>query len=157
MSRNTAIAASALVLLALAGCGSAGGPASFVGSFDNEVVYIHWRPSSSGQMHGTATVNKLSGTAPTLTLSATTIPFTGTINGNSVSLTFGRPFGLTAHVRGKINGNILTLQLPQANGLIQVAGFTAGRLGTFNKEIATLRRQIQSFNARAAKHQSTVK
>jgi len=140
------------MLLALAGCGSASGPASFVGSFNNDVVYIHWQPSSSGQMHGTATVNKVSGTAPTLTLSATTIPFTGTINGSSVNLTFGRPFGLTAHVHGKISGNILTLQLPQANGLIQVAGFTAGRLNTFNKEIATLRRQIQGFNARAARH-----
>lgn len=154
MSRGIAIAASAFVLCALSGCGGSGGPVSYIGAFDNEVDYIQWQQSPSGQLRGTVTADHLSGTAPTLILSASTVPFTGTVNGSSVSLTFRRLFDLNAHVGGIISGSTLTLDIAQSDGLIQSAHFTAGSLDAFTKVLARLRRQIQNANTRAARAQA---
>lgn len=146
------IATSALTLLVLPGCGSSSGQAAYLGTLGNEVDYIQWQQSSSGQLQGTVTAGQVSGTAPALTLSVNTTPFTGNIDGSSVSLTFSGLFDRRAHVVGTISGNTLILQLPAANGLIQSAGFTKGDLSAFNNVVARLRRQIRTDNARAARH-----
>jgi len=154
MPRKTLIAASALALIALSSCGNSGGPASYIGAFGNEVDYIQWQQSSSGQLHGTVTADRLSGTAPALTLLVSTTPFTGRVNGNSLSLKFRRPFDLNAHVEGWIRGGALTLDIAQSDGLIQSANFSAGTLKAFKKVIARIRRQIQKANTRAAQAQA---
>ena len=154
MPRKTLIAASALALIALSSCGNSGGPASYIGAFGNEVDYIQWQQSSSGQLHGTVTADRLSGTAPALTLLVSTTPFTGRVNGNSLSLKFRRPFDLNAHVEGWIRGSALTLDIAQSDGLIQSANFSAGNLEAFRKIITRLRRQIQNANTRAAQAQA---
>lgn len=154
MSRSAIIAASAMALLVLPGCGSSGGPAAYVAAFSNEVDYIQWQQSSSGHLQGTMTVDQISGTAPTETLSANTTPFTGNVNDSSVSLTFGGLFGITANVVGSASGSTLTLQVPQSDGTIQSASFTQGNLTSFNTAVATLRRQIHADNARAAQAQA---
>ena len=150
MSRVTVIGASALVLLAVSGCGGSGGSDSYVGAFGNEVDYIHWQRSSSGQLHGTVTADHLSGTAPALTLRVSTTPFSGSVSGRAVSLTFRRLFDLNAHVAGWISGSTLTLNIGQSDGLILSAHFSAGGRDAFNKAIVRLRRQIQHANTRAA-------
>jgi len=154
MSRSTVIAASAMALLILPGCGSSGGPAAYVAAFGNEVDYIQWQQSSSGHLQGSMTVDQISGTAPAETLSVNTTPFTGNINGSSVSLTFGGLFGTTANVVGGISGSTLTLQVPQSDGTIQSASFAQGNLTAFNRAVATLRRQIQTDNTQAAQAQA---
>ena len=136
MPGKTLLAASAFALAALSGCGSSGGPASYTGAFGNEVDYIQWHQSSSGQLHGTVTAGRLSGTAPALTLTVSTTAFTGNVSGSSVNLAFKRLFDLNAHVEGWISGSTLTLDIARPDGLIQSANFKAGSPEAFKKVIA---------------------
>ncbi|HCU95297.1 MAG TPA: hypothetical protein DHU96_22335 [Actinobacteria bacterium] len=75
-------------LLAVTGCGGSGGPASYLATGASSADFIQWQATSSGHLEGTLTDDRMSGTAPGETLSVNRWPFTGTINGNSVTLTF---------------------------------------------------------------------
>jgi hypothetical protein len=148
---------SALALAALAGCGHSGGPAAYLGSNATEVVFIQWQQSSSGQLQGTIFDDQASGTAPGKTIAATSSPFTGSVNGGSVTLHFSGFLGIQANVAGSLSGNTLTLQIPQSGGTIQQDTFTAASVSAFNTAVATLRNRIHNANTVAAQAQAAAK
>jgi hypothetical protein len=157
MRRAMILATSALALLALAGCGNSGGPGAYLRTGAKDVIFIQWQESSSDHLQGTITEDQVSGTAPSETITANSSPFTGSVNGSSVSLRFGGFLGIQAYVAGTLSGNTLTLQIPQASGTIQQAAFTAASVSSFNKVVATLRSRAQIANTAAAKTQAAEK
>jgi hypothetical protein len=150
MRRTVMLVVSAVALLAVPGCGSSGGPAAYLGTGASEVIFIQWQQSSSGHLQGTFIQDRESGSAPSLTISPTSAPFTGNVNGSSVSITFTGYFGASANVVGSLNGSTLTLQIPQASGTIQQDTFSASSVSSFNSAIAALRSRIHHVNALAA-------
>lgn len=143
-------AALGLALLT-AGCGqSGGGPMTFISQGHGDATLIQWQQSASGTVTGTYTYDHSTGTAPGESLSTTTTPFTGSVVGGSVALTFTGAFGIRANVTGTLSGSVLTLNVPQANGTMQQEAFTAASTNDFNNDVAALQGQIKSDNARAA-------
>jgi hypothetical protein len=87
MSRADLLAAFALMLLlALSGCASPGGPAEYLRTTATEITLIQWQESSSGHLRGTVIDDQESGTEPGARISVHSAAFTGDLNGTSVSL-----------------------------------------------------------------------
>src|SRR6516165_4410218 len=107
MTRWAIIAISALCLSALAACGSSPGSDTFMNAVASGVVFIQWQTGPGNSVQGMLTDDTLSGAAPNETVSTQTAPFSGTINGSSVSLTFKVLFA-SSTVYGTLNGVTLT-------------------------------------------------
>jgi hypothetical protein len=154
---TTVLVAALVMLAAVSGCASSGGPAAYLGTSSTEVVFIQWQQSSSGHLQGTMTEDQASGTAPAETVSVTSAPFNGSANGSSVSLHFTGPLGAQAAITGTLNGNTLTLQIPQSSGTIQQDTFATGTVSGYNKALATLRNRIRTANYAEAQAQAAAK
>lgn len=150
MRRAAMLATSAFALLTLPGCGHSGGPAAYVRTSAGEVIIIQWQQSSSGRLQGTFIEDRESGSPPSLAISPSSAPFTGNVNGSSVSMTFTGYLGASASIVGTLNGNTLTLQIPQTGGTIQQDTFSASSVSSFNTAVAALRSRIHHVNALAA-------
>lgn len=150
MRRTAMLATSALVLLALPGCDNSGGPAAYLRTGTSGVAFIQWQESSSGHLQGTILDDQVTGTAPSQTVSVSSAPFTGNVNGSSVSLTFSGYFGISASIVGTISGSTLTLQIPQSGGTIRQETFSAAGVSSFNAAVAALRGRIHRANVLAA-------
>src|SRR5215472_5984920 len=149
MIRKTIVLASAVAALAVPGCGSSGGPASFVGSNSTEVVYLQWQQSSSGDLTGTITDDQLTGTPPDESLSTDTASFTGNVSNGSVSITAEGFLGINATLTGTLSGGTLSLQVPASDGTIQTDTFNSAGVSTFNADVAGLRRAAGRANGQA--------
>lgn len=149
-----AIAAAGIVAaLAIVACGGSPGPSSYLATGGSYVDFIQWEPTTGSDVQGTLTKASVSGTAPQETISADRYPFTGTINGSSVTFTFS---GLltSATIYGTLNGGTLTLQVPQSNGTIQPGTLAQSDTGAYNSAVAALNRRISHANALAAAAQA---
>ncbi|HEX7994331.1 MAG TPA: hypothetical protein VF506_10440, partial [Streptosporangiaceae bacterium] len=71
-----------------ASCGGSEGLASYVAKDQGVVVLIRWQATSPGQLRGTFTAAQASGTPPTMRVTSSSTPFTGTISGRNVTLDF---------------------------------------------------------------------
>src|SRR5260370_2565153 len=81
----------AAMLLAGAGCGRvlvSADHANYLSVSRSKVVFVQWRKTSRGDLHGTITEGSIGGSGSAQVLSVSSAPFTGTISRNSVRLTF---------------------------------------------------------------------
>jgi hypothetical protein len=149
--RAAAVVAAALgTALTIAACGGSPRPAGgYLAVNGAHVDFIQWKPTSGSNVRGTLTVESASGTAPQERMSANSHPFTGTIHGNSVTLTFSGP--LKARIHGTLQGGALTLQAPQAKGPIQPGSLAQSDTTDYNAAVASLNRGIQHANSFAEK------
>jgi len=122
------------------------GPPTYLATGSSQVALIQW--SGSGTISGTLTDESTSGTPPSATINSQRFPFTGMINGSSVSLQFSELFA-TSTIFGNLNGGTLTLNFPQNNGTIEPSTFVSSDLGAFNADVAALQRRINHANAAA--------
>jgi hypothetical protein len=144
----------ALMLLATAGCSGSGvpaRPASYLASSNSKVAFIQWRPTSHGHLRGTITEDSTGGSGSAQTLSVSSAPFTGTMSGNSVRLTFGTLYFLHANAHGTVNGSVLTMVVPASDGSVKQASFSSSNKAGYDRAIAALRNRIRHANLLAAK------
>jgi hypothetical protein len=141
------------VALAAAACGSPSGPVGYLYSAPSGVLYMQWQPDQSGNgIQGTMTEDGTTGTAPSETISVTTVPITGSINGSSVVI---RPQGLlsTGTLNGTLNGNSLTFSVVTSSGSIQPGTLTQADTAAYNAAVASFRARIRQDNVEAARAQ----
>jgi hypothetical protein len=145
------------VLLAVASCTgssttsvhSADSPGTYLANDKSEIAFIQWRTVSRGHVEGTLTADNIGGAAPAASLSENSVPFTGTISGNSVDLTFASGLFLQNHAQGSLTGNSLTLAIPHADGTIHRTTFTEASRSRYNRAVAAMRTSAQHENAMA--------
>src|SRR5215472_12485521 len=101
----------------------AGGAATYLANSKSEIAFIQWRTTSHGHVRGTLTADNIGGAAPAASLSVNSVPFTGTVHGTSVNLTFAHGLFLQSQAHGKITGSSLTLAVPHADGSVHRATF----------------------------------
>jgi len=152
MIKPLGAAAAAITVLAIAACGSSG-PASYLASGSSYVDFIQWETTSGSSVQGTMTVDTASGTAPAETISASRYPFTGTINGSSVTFTFSG-FLTSGTIYGTLNGGTLPLQVPQSDGSIQAGTLTQSDTSTYNSAVTALNQRVRHANVLAAAAQA---
>jgi hypothetical protein len=145
------------MLLAVASCtGSTGSahsadsPGTYLANNKSEIAFIQWRTVTHGHVKGTLTADNIGGAAPSAALSENSVPFTGTVRGNSVNLTFAYGLFLRSHAQGTLTGNSLTLAMPHADGTIHRTTFTQSSPSRYNRAVAALRTNAQHENAMAA-------
>jgi hypothetical protein len=151
----------AALLLAVVSCsGSASshhppdGPAAFLANDKSEVAFIQWRSTADGHVQGTLAADNIGGAAPSASVSTNSVPFTGTVHGTSVSLTFAHGLFLHSHASGKLEGSSLTLAVPSADGTVHQATFTQASQSRYNKAVAGLHDSAQQENQQAAQSDS---
>ena len=154
------IAGAAVMLLATVGCGgssgstSSDGAASYLAASNSKVAFIHWQGSSHGHLRGTITYRNIGGIAPTEKMSVTSAPFTGTIRGNSVRLTFGTLYFLHTGADGTLSGSRLMLRLPGSDGAIRQVTFSQSDVTSYHSAISALHRSVGHANQLAAQQPS---
>jgi hypothetical protein len=150
------------VLLAVASCTgssttsvhSADSPGTYLADGKSQVTFIQWRTLSRGHVAGTLTADNIGGAAPAASLSQNSVPFTGTVSGNTVNLTFASGLFLQSHAQGTLTGNSLTLAIPHADGTIHRTTFTQSSRSRYYRAVAALRTSAQHENQLAAKSDS---
>lgn len=148
----------AATLLAATGCGGsdlAPGPASYLAVSGSKVAFIQWHRASDGHLDGMMTEDSVGGSGPAQTLSVTTAPFTGTVTGKSVKLTFAALYFLHAHAHGTLDGNVLTMAVPQSDGTVRKVKFSQSGKGGYDHAIAALRTKVRRATVVAAKQQAS--
>jgi hypothetical protein len=153
-------ALSAALLPVLTACGGSSGPAYYVyagGSGQGRaVLLVEWSAPQGNQIQGVITYNGVDlANAPQESLSVSSVPFTGTINGSSVTLTTG---GLLAGtpINGTLGSGTLTITMPpdSSTGAIQSGTLTAASVSSYNNDVASLRMAINRANVLAAQQQA---
>jgi len=150
------------VLLAVAGCTgssttsvhSADSPGTYLANDKSEIAFIQWRTASRGHVAGTLTADNIGGAAPAASLSENSVPFTGTVSGKTVNLTFASGLFLHSTAQGTLTGNNLTLAIPHADGTIHRTTFTESNRSRYNRAVAALRATAQHENQLAGEGDS---
>ena len=157
MKRFIVPCATAAVLFAITSCTgsasparSADGPAAYLASSRSELAFIEWRVMSGGQVRGTLTADSIGGAAPAAALAVSSVPFTGTVHGTAVNLTFAHGLFLQRRANGRRTGSSLTLAVPRADGSIHATTFTRSSQSSYNRAVAALHRTAQQENVQAA-------
>ncbi len=157
MKRFALPCTAAAMLLAVAGCsGSAGsarspGRASYLANGKAEIAFIQWRTTRGGQVRGTLTANTIGGVPPSASVVVTSVPFTGTVHGTSVSLAFAHPLFLHGDATGRLTGSSLTLAVPDADGTSQRTTFTHASRSGYTRAAAALGSTAAHENLLAAR------
>jgi hypothetical protein len=160
MKRFILTCTTAAMLFALVSCtgsassGPADAPGTYLASNGSEITFIQWRHMGGGHVQGTLTAANVGGAAPTASLSVISVPFTGTVHGTSVNLTFAHDLFLQSSAAGRIAGNSLTLAVPLADGQITRTTFTQSSPSSYNKAVAALRTSAQHENLQAGQAES---
>jgi hypothetical protein len=145
-------------VLYLTACGGSPGPAGYLYSARSGVLYIQWRADSSGNgIQGTLTEDGIAGTAPSETVSVTSVPIRGTLNGSDVTIHFqnalSRLFG-SGTLNGTINGSTLTFSVVTSNGSIQPSSLAQASTGAYNTAVTALHAKVRQDNTAAAQAQA---
>lgn len=146
------------MLLAAAGCSgsdASAGPASYLAVDGSKVAFIQWRTASHGHLHGMITEGSIGGSGSAQKLSVASAPFTGTMTGNSVKLTFAELYFLRAHAHGTVSGSALTMAVPQADGTINRTTFSQSDQASYDRAIAALRTKVRRATLVAARQQAS--
>ncbi len=105
------------------------------------VVFLQWN-NAGGQLSGSAQEITASGQPPKESVSTNTLPITGTLSESSISLSFsGSPQSF-----GTIEGNSVTLNVPQSDGSLAPITFNSAPATSFNMAVASLRSSVGSAN-----------
>jgi hypothetical protein len=162
MKRFIIACAAVGVLLAVASCTgssttsghSADRPGTYLANDKSRIAFIQWRTVTRGHVEGTLTADNIGGAPPAASLSENSVPFSGTVSGNSVNLTFASGLFLQSHAQGTLTGNSLTLAIPHADGTIHRTTFAQSSRSRYNRAVAALRTSAQHENQLAAQGDS---
>ncbi|MCB2177819.1 MAG: hypothetical protein KQH57_18570 [Actinomycetales bacterium] len=154
MKRITAGAVLLCAALATAGCaGSSGnGQATFICPGSDNASLLQWN-DLDGQLSGSYTYAELAGSAGNAAVSSDSATLTGTRDGSAITLAINVLFG-SQPVSGSVNGDTLTLNVPQSDGSVQAGTCRAGSLEKWNQLIGTLGARADSSNAAHAQQQA---
>ncbi|HUB42107.1 MAG TPA: hypothetical protein VMA72_24930 [Streptosporangiaceae bacterium] len=157
MKRCIVACTAAAMLVAVASCSgstssahSADGPATYLAKNKSEVALIQWRITTGGHVRGTLTADHIGGAAPAASVAVNSVPFTGTVHGTSVNLTFVHGLFLHNSAYGRMSGSSLTLAVPHVDGAIHTSTFTRSSNSGYDRAVAALRSSAQQENAAAA-------
>lgn len=135
--------------LGLAACGGSSGPQTYLASDSSEVVLVQWQPDSNG-IQGTLADDSISGTAPSESVSVQSAPFTGTINGSSVTLNINGGFLVgTKALYATLNDGTLAINTLSSGGSIQSGNLQSSSTSAYNQAVAALHKSISQANAQA--------
>lgn len=155
-SRITIVCISLLACTALAACGNAS-PDGYLSQASTSVTFIQFTTTGQNQqqMSGniTSVVENTNDNPPDVKTSTTA--FTGVENGSSLTLTISF-FGISSSYKGTLNGDTLTLDLPQSDGSLQATAFVAASLQQYNQAVAALQKQVANQTQQYNNAQATV-
>lgn len=146
----------AVVLLVAGGCGTthvSAGSVRYLAARGSRVVFIQWRMTAHGHLHGTITEDSIGGSGSAQTLAVSSAPFTGAMSGNSVRLTFAVPYFLQAHAHGTLSGSALTMVVPQSDGTVKRAKFSQSDKAGYDRAVGVLQGRIRRSTMAAARQQ----
>lgn len=115
------------------------------------VMFIQWS-SNQGAFSGTAQYDKLVGLAPNLSFTTTSIPVSGTLSGNQITLSF---YGTEEF--GTVSTGRFTVNFPQKTGALAPITFVATTAAQYNRVLAALQARASTANAAAAAAQAKAK
>jgi hypothetical protein len=158
MKRFLLASTTAAMLLAVASCAgsassahSADGPAAYLAKNKSELAFVQWRITPGGHVQGTLTADNIGGAAPAASLAVNSVPFTGTVHGSSVTLTFAHGLFLHSGAHGTLTGSNLTLAIPHADGAVRTATFTRSSRSGYDRAVTALRQSAQQENLMASR------
>lgn len=85
---------------------------------------------------------------------SSTAAFTGIQNGSSVTITISI-FGFSSSVTGTLDGDTLTLEIPQQDGQLQNETFNGASIQQYNQAIDTLQKQVSKQDQQYYSSQAT--
>ena len=133
---------------------SCGGPPDGYLATDTTGVYFVQFTESNNQLSGHIQMDEISGNSPPQTKSYT-VPFTGTQNGQSITLNL-TIFGITwSSLTGSFNDNTLTLQIPQQDGHLSNVIFNAASTNQYNQAVDALQQQVATATTRYNNNEAT--
>lgn len=126
-------------------------PDGYIWSSSIEVDFIQWTEDSNQHLNGTLqSVSAMSDS----TVKSMTAAFTGVHEGSSISITFSE-IGLSTTLTGTLNGDTLTLSVPDQNGLLVTDVFHAASVQDYNTAASALRQRVQQQAAATQSAQAT--
>lgn len=127
-------------------------PDGYLFNSSTNVTFIQFTEDQSGHLSGSLQSVDL---ASDETVQSETAAFTGIRNGSQISLTFSA-LGSSATVQGTLDGNTLTLHLPDQNGYVATEVFHGASTSDYNDAAAKLRQRASAFAAATQSSQATV-
>jgi hypothetical protein len=148
-----AVAIGAIAAGVLVGRGSSGPPA-YLATNSGQVEFITWQQAGSG-IQGTIAADSITGTAPDEAVSVQSVPFTGSINGSTVTMTVNGGFLVgTRTVTATLNGSALSISFVGSSGAFQTSTLTQSTAGAYNAAVAALHSRAHQANVLAAQAQA---
>ena len=80
--------------------------------------------------------------------------FTGTTDGNSITLTFQEGLGFATSMSGSYSGSDIDLSIPQPDGTLATATFSPSNTGTYNSAVQALQRKARQASAAQQEQQA---
>ncbi|MDQ0030136.1 hypothetical protein [Arthrobacter bambusae] len=148
------IVAASLVLL-LAGCGSSGRSADGGNSGLASRGYLSKSANGAAFIQLTVTGQSLSGTLDVAGLNGPDVKtqhgsFTGSENGQSLTLTFAQGLGFSTNMSGSVTNDGLTLNFPRSDGAIENMAFAPSDTGVYNAAVQQLQTSANDTRASQA-------
>lgn len=127
-------------------------PDGYLLDSETTVAFIQFTEDQNG--HLTGSLQSVYATGDN-TVQNESAAFTGVRNGSQISLTFSA-LGFSATVTGTLNGDTLTLRMPDQNGYVATEVFRAASTADYNAAANKLRQRISGFAAATEAAQATV-
>lgn len=133
--------------------GSTSTSGSFVGTASNAAILVQWT-RSAGQLTGELQQALLDGSGSTEQVSSQSEAFTGTISGNSVTLSLNQGLGSVTDLTGTLDGQQLDLNYPGQGGGVITIQMAPGGPPDFNADLSNLQGQARQARNQAAQQQA---
>jgi len=135
----------AVMLVAVAGCGSSDGPQSFLAQDASSAVSVQWKrvgDDVSGSISTTEVTKPETGVfaEPAGEIKQQSEAFTGTVEGDSVRLQAGGALG--TRINGRLDGDNLELAIPQDGG-VQTVQLKPGDKSDYAKAVQQVRANVK--------------
>lgn len=126
-------------------------PDGYLLNSETTVAFIQFTEDQNG--HLTGSLQSVYATSTT-NVQSDSAAFTGVRNGSQISLTFSA-LGFSATVTGTLNGDTLTLHMPDQNGYVATEVFHAASTADYNAAANKLRQRVSGFAAATQAAQAT--
>ena len=133
--------------------GSNGTSGSFVGTASNAAILVQWTRSGD-QLTGELQQALLDGSGSTEQVSSQLEAFTGTISGNSITLSLNQGLGSVTNLTGTLDGQELALNYPGQGGGVITIRMAPGGPSDFNADLTSLRGQAGQAQNQAAQQEA---
>jgi len=116
------------------------------------VIFIQWN-DVNGTLSGTAQDVALTGTAPTLHLSSSSLRVSGELTGSRITLSFDG--GVQEF--GTLSSGSFTVNFPQSDGTLAPVTFTTATTAAYNQAVEKLRAEVAADNTAARNAEARAK